>query len=397
MRVLTRRAPDSLLGGTPARPLCVVLVISNLEYGGAQRQVVEIANRLPRRGFTVHVCSLSSYTPLASGLRGRPHPLHIIPKRWKFDLSIIPRLASFLRQVRADVVHGFLFDANIAVRLAGFVARTPLVIDSERNSNYRLKRRQLLAYAVTRRLRHLCVANSQAGAQFNSQLTGTTIDRYRVVYNGVDVERFRPGDRFETRPRLGLADDEFVIGMFGSFKPQKNHELAFRAFAQVAARLPRARLLLVGDELAGGLHGTSHYKQAMLTLVDELGIRERCLTLGNRPDVETIYSACDVLVLPSLYEGTPNVALEAMACGVPVVATDVADNAHMIPSGRAGHLVALGDVGGLAEALARMAANPEDRVRMGSFARQWVVGEFSGEKMSERIADVYRARAPLAS
>ncbi len=368
-----------------------MLVISNLEYGGAQRQVVEIANGLPPHGFTVHVCSLSDYTPLAANLRGRPHPLHVIPKHWKFDISIVPRLARFLRQVRADIVHGFLFDANIAVRLSGVLARTPLVIDSERNSNYRLKRRQLLAYALTSRLRHLCVANSQAGARFNSQLTGTAIDRYRVVYNGVDVERFRPGDRSATRSPLGLGDDEYVIGMFGSFKPQKNHAMAFRAFAQVAGRLPKARLLLVGDELAGGLHGTNHHKQAMLTLIDELGIQARCLALGNRTDVEALYPACDVLVLPSLFEGTPNVALEAMACGVPVVATDVADNAYVIPNGRAGHIVALGDVPGLAEMLTGMAANPEDRTRMGLFARHWVVTEFSGEKMTERIAGVYRA------
>ena len=162
MRPLNERASDPTLP-CAERPVRVVLVISNLEYGGAQRQVVEIANELPRRGFTVHICCLSSYVPLASGLRTMSHQLHILPKRWKFDISLVPRLAAFLRRVRADVVHGFLFDANIAVRLAGFLARTPLVIDSERNTNYRLKRRQLVAYAMTKRLRHLCVANSHAG------------------------------------------------------------------------------------------------------------------------------------------------------------------------------------------------------------------------------------------
>jgi glycosyltransferase involved in cell wall biosynthesis len=369
----------------------VVLVISNLEYGGAQRQVVEIANGLPRRGFRVYVCSLSSYVPLASHLRAESQQLRVIRKRWKFDVSTVPRLAAFLRRVGADAVHGFLFDANIAVRLAGFLAHTPLVIDSERNSNYRLKRHQALAYALTRRMRHLCVANSHAGAQFNSRLTGTSIDRYRVVYNGVDVERFRPADREPIRRSLRLGDRDFVVGMFASFKPQKNHEMALRAFAKVASQLPAARMVLVGDELVGGSHGTGRYKQTMLELVHDLGIQDRCLMLGNRTDVETLYPACDVVVLPSLFEGTPNVALEAMACGVPVVATDVADNSHVIPDGKAGRLVALGDVDGLAAVLADAAVSPQDTSRMGYLARQWVSTEFSHEKMTERIASVYRA------
>jgi glycosyltransferase involved in cell wall biosynthesis len=368
----------------------VVLVISNLEYGGAQRQVVEIANELPSRGFTVHVCSLSDYVPLASQLRAPRHQLHVVLKRWKFDISVVPRLATLLSRVHADVVHGFLFDAEIAVRLAGFVARTPLIIDSERCADYDLKRRQRLAYAMTKRLRHLCVANSQAGAHFNSRITGTPIARYRVVYNGVDVARFRPVNRSPVRRALGLSDDEYVVGMFASFKAQKNHEMALRAFAELASKVPEARLLLVGDELAGGMHGSSGYKQMVLQLINELGLQTRCCMLGNRTDVETLYPACDVVVLPSLFEGTPNVALEAMACGIPVIATDVADNAHVIPNGKAGIIVRLGDVHGLATTLVSLAANPELRAGMGSFARQWVATEFSRETMIERIATTYR-------
>jgi glycosyltransferase involved in cell wall biosynthesis len=377
------------------RPLNVVLVVSNLEYGGAQRQVVEIANELPHRGFDVRVCSLSTYVPLAAQLRARAEQLHIVPKHWKFDVSTVVRLAGFLRRVPADVVHGFLFDANVVVRLAGLLARTPLVIDSERNSDYRLKRRQLLAYALTNRMRHLCVANSHAGASFNSRLTGTPLDRYRVVYNGVDMERFRPGDRGRARHSIGIDEQAYVVGMFASFKPQKNHPMAFRAFARLTSRVPAARLLLVGDELAGGLHGSSDYKRAMVQLIVELGIEPRCLMLGNRSDVETVYPACDAVILPSRFEGTPNVALEAMACGVPVVATDVADNAQVIPHGRAGRIVALDDVDGLATALVDMASRPEETARMGAFARRWVRTEFSCETMAERMASVYRQREPF--
>ncbi|KAB2936749.1 MAG: glycosyltransferase, partial [Phycisphaerae bacterium] len=103
-------------------PLRIALVISNLEYGGAQRQVIELANHLERGTFEVHVCSLSRYVPLAADLEDAAERLFVLTKRFKFDVSVIWRLAAWLRRIRADVVHSYLFDANIAARLAGRLA-----------------------------------------------------------------------------------------------------------------------------------------------------------------------------------------------------------------------------------------------------------------------------------
>src|SRR5690349_14936653 len=126
--------------------LTVVQVISNLEYGGAQRQVIELANNMDADQFDVHVCSLSDYVPLVEDLHDAHHRLHVIHKRWKFDVMVVPQLARLLRDLKADVVHGYLFDAEIATRVAGRLARTPLIVGSERNTDYALKRRQLLVY-----------------------------------------------------------------------------------------------------------------------------------------------------------------------------------------------------------------------------------------------------------
>src|SRR6185436_11615715 len=95
---------------------------------------------------------------------------------------------------------------------------------------------------------------------------------YRVVRNGVDTERFRPRPSADVRRGLGLAEDDLVVGMFGSYKPQKNHPLLFAAAARIAARQPRLRLLLVGDQLAGGLKDTDVHKQRVARLMDELGL-----------------------------------------------------------------------------------------------------------------------------
>lgn len=142
---------------------------------------------------------------------------------------------------------------------------------------------------------------------------------------------------------IGIGEGRPVVGMFARFKAQKNHSYFLRAAPEVIRRVPDVRFLFVGDELYLGMSGSVDYKRRIDTLVDQLGLREHCVFLGNRDDVENLYLLCDITVLPSLFEGTPNVALESMASGVPVIATNVSDNATLIPDGRAGFVVPLDD------------------------------------------------------
>ena len=293
------------------RPVAVV-VISDLEFGGAQRQVVELANNMPMERYDLHVVSLHDYVPLAQSLKQADRRVHIIQRHSKFDATVPWRLANLLRDLNADVVHGYLFDAEIATRIAGRMADIA-VVGSERNTDYALKPINLLAYRLTRKGRDLTIANSNAGAAFNHQLLKDKESTYRVVHNGVDANRFKPGDGSAVREELGVRPDERLIGMFASFKPQKNHPLLLKAAKHVVERIPNLRILFVGDELFMGMSGSVEFKKEVQALADELGLTDRCLFAGNRQDVEQCYRACDITALPSLFEGTPNVALESMA------------------------------------------------------------------------------------
>lgn len=371
-------------------PHPVVLVIDNLEYGGAQRQVVELANHIDPSRFDVHICSLSDYVPLADRMVDPNRRLHVITKKWKYDVTVVPRLATLLHRLKADIVHGYLFASEIASRLAGRLARTPLIFGSERNTDYQLKRRQLIAYRLTRCCMDLLVANSNAGMQFDCRLFGYRPSQCRVVHNGVDTHRFRPHDEQMFRRELGIRDGEYVVGMFASFKKQKNHPLLFGAARCVLQRFPQTRLLMVGDELYGGMYGSDDYKREMDRLVDALDLRRQCLFLGNRHDVERLYCVCDLTALPSFFEGTPNVALESMACGVPVIATEVSDNAQIIPDGRAGYVVPLGDEVALSERICRLLEDNVLRRQMGQEARAWVESGFSIARLVDKTARVYQ-------
>jgi len=371
------------------RKICVVLVIDDLGYGGAERQVVELANSMDRNRFNVHVCSLSDHAPLGNELRDAEHRLHIINAMGRFDFTVVPRLAYLLRALKADVVHGYLFTAEIVCRLAGRLAGTKLVVGSERNANRVISKRHILGLKLTQRSVDIIIANSNAGAESNRKIFGRQASDYRVVHNGVDTERFKPMDGTTVRQRLKLPLQCPVIGAFANFKKQKNHTMLFRAFKLVLEYLPEARLLLVGDQTVSSRGKLNGYRAQLDRIVDEMKIRDQCLFLGQQKNTELLYPTCDITVLSSLHEGTSNALLESMACGVPVIATNVGDNWYIIREGEVGHLVMVGDEAGMAHHMKSMLSNNALRQEMGQKARDWVLEEFSNKRLGEKIEAVY--------
>jgi glycosyltransferase involved in cell wall biosynthesis len=368
--------------------LRVMLVIDDLEFGGAQRQVLELANNIDPLLFDAHVCSLSRYVPLAEGLTRRDARLHVLDCGHGRRLLAVFRLARLLRARRIDVVHGYLRAADVISRLAGTLAGTPVVVSSQRTGATELTARTALAERLTGFLADRVVANSRSGAEAHRRAMKRPASRYRVVYNGVNTELFSPRPADDVRAEMGIGPWQRLVGVFASFKPKKNHPLFFRAAATVAGRLPDVRFLVVGDVPHEG-PGRDGYRRGLDDLVDRLQLRERCVFPGNRRDLPALYNACDLTVLPSSVEGMPNVLLESMACGVPVVATDVADNASVVPDGRAGFLTPPGDSDAMARRMCEMLTGDEMRLQMGAEARRWASREFSVDLLARRTAAVY--------
>lgn len=380
-------------GDSPTRNshdrVVVALVISNLEYGGAQRQVVALANNLDPDRFDVHVFSLSDYVPLRKDLTIPPVNYHEIRKRKKYDLSVVRRLRQQFLALGIDVVHTFLYDAEIAGRVAGWLARVPRVIGSERNSDYTIKRNQMLFYRLTKFMRHHCISNSRAGASFNGRMLGYAPDHYSVVRNCVDLDRFSPGEDDQLKSELAISPQKLVVGMFASFKHQKNQLLFLNGLRLVKKQGFDCHALFIGDILHGGAQDTGRYYEELRKSVAEFGLSEMCQFIGNRDDVERYYRVCDVTVLCSLFEGTPNVVLESMASGVPAIVTDVSDNALLIEDGQTGFVVPVGDPTRLAEKLIKCI---EDRVLcqcLGRRARRAAEQRFSPDRLASDTAEVY--------
>ena len=374
-----------------AKPISVCLLISSLEFGGAERQVVEMVRSFDPNVVKPIVCSLSSKVPLARFLPGKPGELTIIERRGRFDFTTIFRVARLLRRHRVDVVHAFLFDAEIVARLAAPLARVPVVIASERNTEYVRPRLHTFALKSTEGLFDVMVANSMSGKKFNIRTLGLTDSQIEVVHNGVDVERFRP-DRatgLAFRERLGIGPETPLIGMVGSYKRQKAQDCFLRMAARIRVDVPSAHFVLVGEPLRDDFEDTSRFQAEVQELAKTLKLSECCRFLGNQQDMKAVYNACNATALLSRREGTPNVVLESMACGVPAIATDVADNSLIIVNGKTGFVVPPEAYEAAAACAIRILLNPALQREMSAAARTHACQQFSLRTAAGKLENIY--------
>jgi glycosyltransferase involved in cell wall biosynthesis len=210
-------------------------------------------------------------------------------------------------------------------------------------------------------------------------------DRLVAVVNGVDAERFSPGDRRAARERLGWTPEMLVLGMVGTMQRRKRHDDVLTAFEQLAATTPDLRLLIVGE---GGSETT-----AVRARVQASRWRERIHLAGFQPEPQAYYPAIDLLLVPSTNEGLSNATLEAMACEVPVLTHTACGNADIIKPGVDGFVVELAGAADLARCLAEVVARREQLPQMGRLARAKVVQTFSLRQMAAEYAKLYHKLA----
>ncbi|HUJ00410.1 MAG TPA: glycosyltransferase [Usitatibacter sp.] len=316
----------------------VLFIISELTLGGAQKQVVELARQLVRHGHDAAIYTLNHEVPRAKELAGSGVALVVDQKRWKVDPAVLRRLRRYLRDWRPDIVHGFLFDGDIYARIAAFATGIP-VLNSERSDNYTLSRVQYLGHRLTRALADGLVANSHSGSAFAQRLYGFQPERCHVVWNGLRIEELerQAATRADYRAEFFGPGKHKLACLVGAIKPAKDYHLAIDAAARLVRADPGWRVLFVGDQLANatyraGVHSdTGEYKQSVMRHFAEQEIGDKVRFAGARSDAPAIVAQSDVLYVTSCREGFPNVVLEAMVLGVPVVSTDYSDIRRILP------------------------------------------------------------------
>lgn len=360
-------------------PPLIVHIVHRLDYGGLENGLVNLVNGLNPAVARHAVVCLTRATDFRQRIQRDDVAVYELDKRPGKDPVTYLRLWRLLRHLRPAVVHtrnAGVVDCQPVARLAGVPVGIHGLHGWDVDDLHGTSPRR-------RRLRRACDPFIRQYVAVSRQLAGwlATTDRVapgRIAHicNGVDIERFRPAPG---------PTGHFVVGSVARLQAVKDQSTLLRAVALLLQRQPalrdRLRLRLVGDGPERGV---------LERLVGELGIGPVTALPGFRDDVPAELQGLSVFALPSLNEGISNTILEAMACGLPVVATNVGGNPELVADGQTGSLVPVQDVAALAEALGRYASDPGLLAAQGAAARRRAEQQFSIPRMLDDYADLYR-------
>ncbi|HEY0605027.1 MAG TPA: glycosyltransferase [Herpetosiphonaceae bacterium] len=387
--------------------LTAMHIISNLDTGGAQEVVRTLAAYLPEAGCCVVVCTFKDGS-LRQSIEELGAAVEVLPRRRASVLNLPGFLRDMLSIRRALIAlvakHNVTIVQTHLLRVLDFLVLSLrlsfpqlLIFWTIHNYNFALRKDQLprhrwllgpkrllyrLLYRLGSRWASGFVAVSGEVAPAIVQTIGTVQHKISVICNGVDVKRYtQPVDRSAIRRRLDLPADARLLIVVGTLKAQKGHRYLLEALPEVVAQCPDLHLLIVGDgELRADLAEQSR----------ALGLDRHVHLLGNRGDVPALLAASDYFVLPSLWEGLPMALIEAMASGLPVIATEVSGTRQVMVPRETGLLVPPGDVDSLRAALLQLATNPDQARSMGAAARRRVIAAFSAQQQAAEHVALYR-------
>lgn len=374
---------------TPPLPL-VAHVIHRLDVGGLENGLVNIINHMPEGRYRHAIICMTDYNPaFRARIKRGDVDCYALHKREGKDHGIYFRLWRLFKHLRPAIVHTrnlSALEAQLPAALAGVHCR----IQSEhgrdvhdidgRNRKYNLLRR------VFRPLVDRYIPLSLDLEQWLRNQVGVADNKIVTICNGVDSELFRPAPAGrEVLPVEGFAGAEsIVIGTVGRMQTVKDQLTLVRAFVLLLERLPdlrhSLRLVLIGD---GPLRA-----QAQM-LLQQANALELCWLPGSRDDTPILFRGMDIFVLPSLAEGISNTILEAMASGLPIVATHVGGNSELVVEGKTGTLVPSANPDAMADALQHYIKDADLRRQHGIQARQRIEQEFNLDTMVQRYLSVY--------
>ncbi len=357
----------------------VLHLIETSDPDGAERMIVHLATGLGPEYRSEAALIRDGW--LGAALRTRGVPVTMLQYRPKRFFPTLRDLVGLIREKQVALLHTHEFFMNTLGLMASRLTGVPLVATVHGKNYYTDRFRRRVAYRLVGRCGQQVVTVSEDLKHFLAERVGIPSDRIRLVPNGIPVDEDPSKERVSLlRKSLSLDHHSKVVGSVGRLDPVKGHRYLIEGAVHVVRRCPRVVFLIVG----GG------------TLLEELQAKARLLAvdshirfLGHREDVRDILAICDVFVLPSLSEGTPLALLEAMAAGVPPVATRVGGVSGVAEDGKTGLLVPPADSQTLAESIVRLLEDRTLAKRMGQSAQEVVAGRFSLTRMVHAYQEIY--------
>jgi len=377
-------------------------VIARLNVGGPALHVAYLTAGLAERGYDTTLVAgtlARGEESMASVAEARGvkietlEELHREIEPWR-DARAIIRLARLIRRERPTILHTHTAKAGAVGRIAALLsgdARPPIIVHTFHGHVLRGYFNPFVSLAfrtLERWLAQTTTALIAVSPEVRDDLVRMRVapaSKFAVIRLGIELNERIASDeeaRRETRRVMGIAPDAFVVGWVGRMTAVKRTDDVVRALRKLADRGVDAYLCLVGD---------GPDREHLERYAHELGVIKRCLFVGYQDDVSRFYNAIDVLLLPSVNEGTPVSVIEALAAERPAVATRVGGVPDVVRDGIDGFLVRPGDPDALAERLAELAADPERRARMGAEGRSRVLARYAVDRLVDDVDRLYRA------
>ena len=373
---------------TAEEKIRVVHLITDLDVGGAEVMLARLVARLDSTRVENAVVSLGNRGAMAERIERSGISVSTLGLRpGRIDPLALWHLVALLRRLRPDVLQTWLYHSDLAGLVAGRLAQVPAIVwnircaeldprDHPRSLPVLLR---MLAFSSGWPSAVIC--NSNAGRLAHEQL-GYSPRRWLVIPNGFDVDAFRPcsSARVELRHELGVAADVPLVGLLARFHPMKDHATFLRAAKIIARARSDVRFVAAGRGVSDN--------RALANLVSDYELQDRVHLLPERSDAPRFLAALDVAVSSSYGEAFPNIVGEAMACGIPCVATGVGDSAALV--GDIGVIVPPRDPERLAAGIVQLLdLTPDRRATLGDAARQHIMSEFSLDRAARAYEDLY--------
>ncbi len=359
----------------------VLYVIGQLGVGGGERQLFQLIEGLDRSRYSAEVVTFRRGGQLEREFAALC-PVHVLHKTRSTEVKVLALLATLIRKVRPVILHTYLFPSNWRGALAGRLSGVPLTVQFVGNLGVWMGpiRRAMERWAT--HAADAVIYEAPRIGQFLAERIKVRPDRLAMIPNGVNLGVYHPpaDGPGPVRRELWPEDGIRIVGAVMSLLPKKNPLLMVESAARVVKQIPSARFFIAGD---GPL------REEVQKRIDELGMGSAFRLLGIRRDIPELLRNIDVLALCSDREGCPNVVLEAMASGLPVVATEAGGTDQLVKDGLTGRLVPIRDSEAYTRALLDVVGDPEKGRKMGGAGLQLVRERFSLERMVGTTQELY--------
>ncbi|MFQ5640276.1 MAG: glycosyltransferase [bacterium] len=366
---------------TERRKINVLQLVEGLNWGGAETKLMELIAHMDSSRFNTTVCSLGMGDRIKEKFGELDVKFVNFARRNRFDPKLLWDVNKLIRHEKIDVVMTTLFYADVVGPLARSFTPAKAVFSWETISAPEwLLTRRLLAYKFAMNFCDKVISVSHATAKWLVEKRGVSKQKVMVIPYGVNLELFHEGGNEALRKSLGVSEKETLIGVVARLHPQKGHRYLIEAAESLVRDFPALKFAFVGD---------GELRTELEQRIKAAKLEKHFLFLGFRNDVKDLLRTFDIFVLPSLYEGLPNVILEAMASGLPVVATAVDGTPELIEDDVTGYLVPPKDPAALATKISALLKDEKRRHDFGSRGRRRIEEEYSLEKQVENFQNLY--------